>query len=167
MNGLSVQDYAVELLNIVDSATPLLLNMSDDRSAQRPAPEKWSPRQIVGHLIDSASNNHQRFVRAQWQDDLIFQGYAQNAWVEAQQYQNAPWTELVHLWAHFNRHLARVMAGVPLAVLIKPRHRHNLHELAWQPVPADKPATLDYFMRDYVRHVNHHLRQIFGVQWSA
>jgi hypothetical protein len=162
-----VQDYAIELLEIVDRVTPRLLDISDEGSARRPAPGKWSPREIVGHLVDSASNNHQRFVRAQWQDDLVFQGYAQDGWVAAQRYQEAPWTELVILWAHFNRHLARVMDAVPGEIRLRPHRRHNLHQMAWQPVPESEPATLDYFMRDYVGHLKHHVRQILGPEWSA
>jgi hypothetical protein len=162
-----MQDYAIELLDAVDRATPLLLAMDDETSARRPAPGKWSPREIVGHLVDSASNNHQRFVRAQFQDDLVFAGYAQDRWVEAQRYQSASWPDLVGLWAHFNRHLAGVMAAVPPEVRTKPRPVHNLHELAWRPVPATMPATLDYFMRDYVGHLQHHLGQIFGAGWRT
>jgi hypothetical protein len=161
------QDYTIALQQIVEAATPQLLALGDEDSARRPAAGKWSPREILGHLIDSASNNHQRFVRALWQDDLIFTGYAQAEWVEAQQYQQAPWRELVTLWQHFNRHLARVMNAVPESVRTRLHHRHNLHLLAWQPVAEHEPATLDYFMRDYVRHLEHHLRQIFGPGWSA
>lgn len=160
-------DCAIELLNIIDAAMPLMLDVSDQQSARRPGPGKWSPREIVGHLVDSASNNHQRFLRAQWQDDLVFQGYAQEAWVAAQRYQEAPWHELVTLWAHFNRHLARVMEAVPVEIRNRPHRRHNLHLLAWKPVPEHEPATLDYFMRDYVRHLEHHVRQILGAEWSA
>jgi hypothetical protein len=162
-----VPECATELLRVLDAATPQLLALGDDNSGRRPAPGKWSPREIVGHLIDSASNNHQRFVRALWQDDLIFSGYAQSEWVEAQQYQQAPWRELVTLWDQFNRHLARVMTAVPDHIRTRPHRRHNLHLLAWQPVAEHEPATLDYFMRDYVGHLVHHLRQIFGARWSA
>lgn len=155
-----MQPYVAELVAVVDDAMPALLAMDDEASARRPAPGKWSPREIIGHLIDSASNNHQRFVRAQFQDHLTFAGYDQDAWVARQRYQDAPWRELVALWSAFNRHLARVMASVPEAVRTKPFARHNLDELAWKPIPASQPATLDYFMADYVGHLKHHLRQI-------
>jgi len=161
-----VQDYVVELATSVEKATPMLLGISAELSARRPAPGKWSAREIVGHLIDSASNNHQRFVRARWQDHLKFEGYAQDAWVAAQQYQDAPWPELVALWGSFNRHLARVMTAVPPSVLTRAHHDHNLHQLAWRPVPQHEPATLDYFMRDYVEHLKHHLNQVLGARWS-
>jgi hypothetical protein len=160
-----VQDYVIELVDAVTRATPALVALGDERSARRPAPGKWSPREIVGHLIDSASNNHQRFVRAQFQDDLVFAGYDQDAWVAAQHYQDATWSDLVALWGSFNRHLARVMATVPDEERTKFRHRHNLHELAWRMWPAAQPATLDYFMRDYVEHLQHHLRQLLGDGW--
>ena len=127
----------------------------------RPEPSQWSPREVMGHLIDSASNNHQRFVRAALApEDLIFPGYEQDRWVEAQRYAEAPWAELVTLWASFNRHLARVMEATPADVRLNERRRHNLDELAFYRLPADEPATLDYFMRDYVRHLQHHLHQI-------
>jgi DinB superfamily len=152
--------YAEELTALVTHAVPRLSAMGDDATAKRRAPGKWSPREIIGHLVDSASNNHQRFVRAMFQDDLIFAGYAQDDWVTAQHYQDAPWTDLVTLWASFNRHLARVMCSVPETVRTKAHTRHNLDRLAFAPVPAGSPATLDYFMNDYVQHLRHHLGQI-------
>ena len=94
---------------------------------------KWSRKEILGHLIDSAANNHTRFVRAAGQDDLIFPGYAQDDWVRAQNYAAAPWNEVVTLWHSYNRHIARVMAAVPAAVRYRKHDRHNLAQLAWQP----------------------------------
>ena len=157
-----MQDYVKELRQVVEQAAPALLAISEEKSAVRPAPGKWSAREVIGHLIDSASHNHQRFVRAQFQDDLVFSGYEQEAWVRAQHYQEAPWAELVSLWRAFNLQLTRVMAAVPEPVRLRQHERHNLHEIAWQPVSRDRPATLDYFMNDYVAHLEHHLRQILG-----
>src|SRR5690242_16510389 len=136
----STPSYASELRRAVDEATPRLMELSDAQAKRRPRPGKWSPAEIIGHLIDSASNNHQRFVRARFQDDLVFPGYDQDAWVAAQQYAAAPWDDLVSLWAGFNRHLARVMAATPEDVRLRPRARHNLEQLAWQAVPNDRPA---------------------------
>lgn len=157
-----MQDYVDELRSAIEHATPALLALGEEASARRPAPGKWSPREIVGHLIDSASNNHQRFVRVQFQDDLVFAGYDQDAWVAAQHYQDAPWLELVTLWRSLNLHLVRVMAAVPESVRRRVHHRHNLDEIAWQTVPREESTTLAYFMSDYVGHLKHHLRQILG-----
>jgi hypothetical protein len=158
------RDFVVELSSTIDRAVPALVALGDDRSRTHPAPGKWSPREVIGHLIDSASNNHQRFVRAQLQDDLVFPGYEQEAWVRLQRYAESPWDELVAFWAGFNRHIARVMAAAPDDQLTRLRHRHNLDDLASVPVPADQPATLEYFMRDYVGHLRHHLRQVLDVR---
>lgn len=157
-----MQDYVTELREVVERAAPRLAALSDEESMRASAPDKWSPRQIIGHLIDSAANNHQRFVRAQFQDDLIFPGYEQEDWVRAQGYNEAPWPELITLWRSYNLHLARVMAAVPQDVRDKEHKKHNLHRIAWQVVPEDKPATLDYLMSDYVGHLKNHLRQILG-----
>jgi hypothetical protein len=153
--------YAEELRRAVDEATPRLMALSDAEAKRRPRPGKWSPAEIIGHLIDSASNNHQRFVRAQFQDDLVFPGYDQDAWVLLQAYGDAHWDELVTLWKTFNIQIARIMENSPESVRDSLRAKHNLDKLAWQPVPADKPTTLAYFMNDYVGHLKHHLSQIF------
>ena len=108
-----VPEYAQRLRDAVAHATPLLLALDADASARPLATGKWSPREIVGHLIDSAANNHQRFVRGQLQDDLVFLGYAQEDWVRVQHYADAPWPDLVALWRLYNLHLARVMDLTP------------------------------------------------------
>ena len=151
---------ADELRRAVEDATPRLLALGDT-SAARPAPLKWSPREIIGHLIDSASNNHQRFVRGQLQDDLVFPGYAQEDWVRIGRYADAPWGELVALWRTFNLQLARVMEGTTEEVRRRPRDRHSF-EIIGVSRPAGEPPCLDHIMSDYVAHLNHHLDQIFA-----
>ena len=156
---LTEPEYAADLRRTVDRAAGELRAIPDARASVRPAPDVWSVKDIIGHLIDSASHNHQRFVRARWQDDLVFQGYQQDDFVAAQDYRSVPWDELVTLWQTYNHHVARVMALVPADVARREHRRHNLDQIAWQAVPADQPATLEYFMRDYVGHLKHHLRQ--------
>jgi hypothetical protein len=149
-----------EFRRTLDRAVARLLAIGDDEAARRPAPGKWSRKEIVGHLIDSASNNHGRFVRAQLQDDLVFTGYDQDRWVQVQRYQDRSWADLVRLWHAYNLQIAHVMETANREVLTRSRPRHNLHELAWKGVSASEPATLAYFMRDYVDHLEHHLRQV-------
>jgi hypothetical protein len=157
-----VNAVETDLRRALEASEPRLQLVSEEEASRSPAPGKWSAKQVIGHLIDSASNNHQRFVRAQFTDDLVFPGYEQEAWVSVQRYQEASWTDLVGLWHLFNLHLARVIEAIPRSVREKRRVRHNLHELAWRPVPESEAATLEYFMRDYVEHLNHHLAQVLG-----
>jgi hypothetical protein len=79
--------------------------------------------------------------------------------VRLQHYRDRSWNDLVQLWQSYNHHIALVMESADLNALARPRALHNLHELAWRPVPRSEPVTLEYFMRDYVAHLKHHLRQ--------
>ncbi len=142
---------------------PVLTALSEEEAARQPAPGKWSPKEILGHLIDSAANNHGRFVRAQLQDDLVFEGYAQDAWVMLQQYTNADWQHLVILWRLYNLHIARVVSQIPPETLRQQVTRHNFHQIAFHTVPEDQPATLGYFIDDYTKHLVHHLNQIKAI----
>ena len=143
-----MREAAADPRSAVASALPVLRAMDASATAISAAPGKWSARELVGHLIDSASNNHQRFVRARFQDDLVFAGYEQDAWVAAQRYAAAPWDELVELWALFNLHLARVFESTPATIATRSLTRHNFDAIAFRPVLAGRPATLAYFARD-------------------
>jgi len=146
------------LRDVVLAATPTLEAMSDADASRSSGAGSWSAKQVIGHLIDSASNNHQRFVRARFRDDLVFDGYDGDQWVAAQQYANAPWPSLVTLWREFNLHLARVIETTPDEIRLQPRVHHNLGEIAFQKLA--EPPTLDAFMHDYVDHLQHHLGQV-------
>jgi hypothetical protein len=144
----------------IAAARPKLARLDDERAARPPAPGKWSPKEVLGHLIDSAANNHQRFVRARFQDDLVFPGYDQDAWIAAQRYSEARWSDLVELWSAYNLHLVRVLEALPAELASRPAARHNLDAIAFGK-PPERPA-LAWFAHDYVDHLEHHLRQIAG-----
>ena len=155
-------DWLETLRQTIRQSSASLLEISDEASGTPRAEGKWSPKQIIGHLIDSAANNHQRFVRAQFTDDLVCPTYDQEAWVESQGYNNESWRDLVQLWRQYNLHLCHVMSAIPTDVRLKSRARHNLDRVAWQVVSSEQPVTLEYFMRDYAGHMQHHLDQIFS-----
>ena len=165
MNNLAANGNA-EFLNdfgeTIETASTRLLEISDERSAVPRVEGKWSRKQIIGHLIDSAANNHSRFVRAQFNNDLVFAGYEQEAWVDSQQYQEKDWNELVQLWKLYNRHILHIMKVTPEETRMKLRSKHNLHVIASDKLSPDEPVTLDWFMRDYVDHMKKHLGQILG-----
>jgi hypothetical protein len=157
-----MEDVIEDFRRTVEDAARRMLAISEEESRVPRAEDKWSPKEIVGHLIDSASNNHQRFVRAQFTDHLVFPGYEQESWVRAQGYKDEPWPLLVELWRSFNLHLAHVMERSPEAARSASRERHNLDEIGWIKIGEGEPATLEYLMRDYVGHLKNHLRQILG-----
>ena len=95
------------------AATPLrLADISEADASHPPAPGRWSKKEILGHLIDSAANNHQRFVRAQLAPSVVDPSYQQEQWVATQGYAAEPWPDLVNLWLLYNRHLLHIIRGV-------------------------------------------------------
>jgi hypothetical protein len=155
-----MRDVVEDFERTVEEAARRLLALGEEESGRRPAGGGWSAKETVGHLIDSAANNHQRFVRAQARDDLVLEGYEQDEWIAAQHYQEAPWARLVELWRLYNLHLAHVVAGVPEGEVRRPRHPHSLHRIAFRLVDEQEPTTLEHLIRDYVEHLKHHLGQI-------
>ena len=137
-----------------------LSQIPPEKAIQRPQPDKWSPIEIMGHLIDSANNNHRRFTKAQWQDNMIFNGYRQEDWVNVQKYPSTDWQQLLDFWKLYNLHICHIMENTPEEKLTKEVHEHNLHKIAMITVPADQPTTLKYFMEDYIYHIEHHMKQI-------
>ena len=157
-----MQDFLDDFQQTIGTANEQLLQLSEDQSGRPRAEGKWSPREIIGHLIDSASNNHQRFVRAQFTEDLVFDGYEQEGWVRVQNYQGEKWTDLVQLWRLYNQHMLHLISLVPEDTRMKLRYKHNLHKLASELMREDEPVTLDWFIRDYLDHMKKHLKQILG-----
>lgn len=139
-----------------------LERLDEGRASAAPAPGKWSPKEVIGHLIDSAAVNLERFLRARDTDHLDFPGYPQDAWVAAQGYQDVPWHELLGLWRALNLHVARLVERTPEETLELARARHALDRIAFRAVPRDEPATLAYLVDDYVAHLRHHLESIAG-----
>ena len=158
----NLQEFLGDFRSTVVNATERLRTISAEQSARKSSADRWSIKEILGHLIDSAANNHQRFVRAQFTDDLVFPGYEQENWVNAQKYNDEPWSDMVQLWSSYNLHLLHVIAAIPDATLMRARIRHNLDQIALHPVDKDDPTTLNYFVRDYLVHMKHHLDQIFA-----
>lgn len=138
--------HIAELRAVVSAFAPRLHALGD-RSGWRPAPGKWSAREIIGHLVDSATNNYERFVRAQTEDDFRVTEYSQDAWVRIGGYQDANWDDLVTLWRTFNLQIARVMEATPEAAL-------------GRRLTGSNAVALRDVMIDYVRHLKHHLAQI-------
>ena len=142
---------ASDIETVIEQACNLLKSLSEDVVRKRPAPTEWSAKEVIGHLIDSASNNHQRFVRLQITDGLIFPEYGHENvnWVKIQRYQETPRDELLDLWQGLNRHLARIIRNVDKTCI----------DHIWV-VDEDTAITLGDLMVDYLRHLKDHILQI-------
>jgi hypothetical protein len=144
-----MKNLSAELVGIVEAAEANLRNVTEEESQAPILSGGWSRKQLLGHLIDSASNNHQRFVRASLQGSLEFPRYDQDGCVRVQAVQTAPWPLLITLWANYNLYLAHVIAHLPADKLD-----------AQCRIGEDGPVTLRFLAEDYLTHLVHHLGQI-------
>ena len=140
-----LQDFESALLQ----AEQKLVTFTKERYETPRAPGKWTPKQIIGHLIDSASNNHQRFVRGQLYNNLELNTYEQDKWMSIQHYESHDWKTLVSLWKFYNLHLIHILKTISGDAL---KGSHSM---------KGEPVTLEYIVTDYLRHLKHHLSQIF------
>lgn len=133
------------LLSLLDEWHPRLCGI-EAPDADRVVGSKWTRKELLGHLLDSALNNHQRFVRLQVGDLEGFPGYDQEHWVVAGAYHQCGWEELVELWFRFNQQLARVIRNIP----------QSAEGHLWK----DKGVDLRFLVRDYNEHMLHHLKRM-------
>ena len=140
------------LKDVIAQEAPNLRSLTKhDASATDGRPGTWSRKAELGHLIDSAANNHNRFVRAALDGEFRGPGYAQNDWVRLHGYAETPWPWLVDFWERYNRLLVRVIENIP-------EDRLN----AMCVIGDNPPATLGFVIEDYVLHMQHHLDHILG-----
>lgn len=144
-----MKELSEKLIKVVESAEGKLQKVSEADSAKPALKGGWSRKQVIGHLIDSASNNHQRFVRASLQGELEFPGYDQDGCVRVQAVQSASWSLLITLWVDYNLYLAHVIEHLPTAQLP-----------AFCKIGDSAPVTLKFLAEDYLTHLLHHLRQV-------
>jgi len=143
-----MQQIADSLITLCDTVPQVLSQYAEEELQYKTSPGKWSKKEILGHLIDSAANNHQRFVRIQFEENpLIY--YDQNAWVSSQNYQSESTADLIKLWEMYNRHLAQVIKNIP-------EEKHSRASA----LKDQSTATLKFLVEDYLSHLQHHLRQL-------
>jgi len=140
---------AQRLRTAVNRAQAHLVKMDPDQVARKETPTGWSKKEILGHLIDSAANNHQRFVRACHDGAADFPTYDQNQWVQTQHHNEANWHALIELWAAYNRHLSHVIEHLPQKAMDTSCN-----------IGKEMSVTLEFMVEDYVRHLRHHLKRL-------
>ena len=142
-------DQTINRLHYLCGIIPALLCELDvEKFSFKPTPEKWSKKEILGHLIDSAANNHQRFVRVQFESNPII-AYDQNKWNEFGYYQKMEKNQLISFWTLYNKQLLELIRLIP---------DKNLSRTCQM-----KDGTLlniEFLINDYVVHLEHHLKQI-------
>jgi len=140
------------LQELIDRLPARLQVLPSDKVERKPSPDAWSPKEELGHLLDSAAHNHQRIVRAQLEDKPAMPGYDGDAWVVLHRYQSRDWRSLIELWAALNRQLLAAAEAAP--------------DSAWLrtcTIAESAPLTLRFVLEDYLDHMLQHLRHM-GVE---
>jgi len=154
------ESTANRLLLIIRLYHHKLTAMDGVAAGKRPSKNKWSRKEVLGHLVDSAANNHRRFVISHKMKDMVFEGYNQNQWVASQDYNERNWQELVTLWKSFNIHIAHIIRHYNQGAFIREHTLHNLHKISFNTLLEDEPATIHYLAEDYVDHMEYHLKRM-------
>ncbi len=150
MMHANIQDAVSRLQYVLDTVPAKLRAIPEQDFVSNPHPDKWSKQQIIGHLIDSAANNHQRFIRAQYENTPKVV-YDQNNWNALNFYETSGSQLVIELWYNYNQHLVSVIKNIP------GENRQRLCD-----VGKTEPVTLAFLIVDYVDHLEHHVKQIFS-----
>ena len=144
-----MNDVYLELNLIINNFYNKYKDLDNEITSKKPGVDKWTLKQIVGHLIDSASNNHQRFVRLQIVDELIFPGYGKDnsKWLAIAKYNEMNFSDIMLLWKQYNILIGNIVKGADASKL----------ENRWKNSEGDK-QTLKDLMTDYVRHIKDHVK---------
>ena len=145
------RSLAADLRNRIERELPVLEALTEAAASLLPAAGGWSPKEELGHLIDSAANNHSRFVIAAIGPEMRGPGYAQDAWVQLHGYQEMPWTRIVAFWHAYNTLLCDLIARIPEDRLATVCH-----------VGSYPPATLRFLIEDYGVHLQHHVDHVLS-----
>ena len=143
-----VTESLERLRHLCDIIPPLLEQIPESEFMFQTSPEKWSKKEIPGHLVDSAVNNHQRFIRIQYENEpIIF--YNQNQWVNLSHYKDMDTDHLIKFWKLYNLHLTELIKFIPE------------ENLLLNGVGGDgRKFPLHFYIQDYVTHLEHHLKQL-------
>lgn len=145
-----MKEKAAELGNLLNEYKPLLLSIPESELTKKSSPEKWSKKEIIGHLIDSAQSNLRRFVVAQY-EETPFIVYNQDKWVAIANYQQWNSKELIELWYLINKHICAVLSNTSIETAQRICQTQELHTIEW-------------LANDYIKHLKHHLHQALQLE---
>ena len=145
------QDLSTFLAETIERELPSLRTLTEERASMARAPGKWSAKEELGHLIDSAANNHIRFVRGAIEAEFRGPGYSQNDWVRLHGYSNMQWETIINLWFQYNTLLVGLVDRIP---------EDRLEALCF--IGTSPAVTLRFVIEDYILHMQHHIDQLLG-----
>jgi hypothetical protein len=140
-----MQNAASELEASINHYLPQLEKLNEGQSSIKPLPNKWSKKEIIGHLIDSAQNNIRRFIVAQYEDNPEIK-YRQDDWVRINNYQSCSLADLISLWYLLNKQIVAILSNTTGETLQRTSQTDTLHCIEW-------------LAQDYIKHMKHHLHQ--------
>ena len=145
-----MQNTFQQLESIISNYAPQLQALDEATFSFKPSPAKWSGKELIGHLIDSAQSNIRRFVVAQYEERPHIV-YAQDNWVAAADYQNYPVADLIDLWILVNKHMVRILKNIS-------------PEAARREVLTEELHTIEWLAEDYNKHLLYHLHQVLKLE---
>ncbi len=145
-----MESIGSELTAVVEKHLPALRSITADEFNFKPSPSKWSKKEILGHLIDSAQSNVRRFIVAQYEEKPKIT-YNQDKWVAIADYQHYNLPDLIQLWWLLNKHICHVLKNMPAEMAERESQTEELHTIKW-------------LAQDYIKHLKHHLHQILNLE---
>lgn len=146
-----------EILALVDEALLNFKNLTDEDWNAKTNPAKWSKKELLGHLIDSASNNLRRLIVGQYEQGTKIV-YDQDKWVAYQNYQQMDFEYLQALWKLMSHQVANVIENIP---------QSKLDHTCDTGIGKAEVHSLVYFIEDYIVHLKYHLNQIIDKNYNA
>jgi len=145
-----MQSVALELNTIIEKHLPALQAISQEQFSFKISPLKWSKKEILGHLVDSAQTNIRRFTVAQY-DERPKIVYNQDKWVAITDYQHYNLPDLINLWYLLNKHICHLLKTFTPEMAERKSETEELHTIKW-------------LAQDYIRHLVHHLHQVLDFE---
>ncbi len=147
-----IHDLSTSLEQLIQRELPVLRTFPETDAQAHPSGDgAWSPKEELGHLIDSAANNHVRFARALMEPEFRGPTYAQDDWVRVHRYSDMPWSKIVDFWFQYNSFLVFMLSRVP---------DDKTGTLCF--IGSGEGVTLRFLVEDYVLHMQHHLDHLLG-----
>lgn len=143
-----MKNLSKELLELIEDFKSEFISIGENFASIKLSEDKWTLKEIIGHLVDSASNNHQRILRMKMTDHLNFPDYKNTQWLELQQHNRMKFADLLGLFYFYNKLLANIIENISEEELV---HRW---EVQWD--PKEDFIILEALVKHYVVHMRGH-----------